>query len=75
MSRTFNIDVSRRLHRLMSHVDVHVFHLGCMLRGLSEENEVVNMQFKGFYHLTNKQISTISSNTFKIVGKPRLVLQ
>lgn len=42
MAALFNVDGSTKLDRLMRHLDHHLIHLGCILRGSSKENEIAD---------------------------------
>lgn len=60
-SQLFEVDVSTKLHHLTRHVHDHLIRLGCIRRGLSEENEMAHKELKCFFNCTNKHIDLISS--------------
>lgn len=45
----------------MSHLENHLFQLGCIRRGSSEENEMAHNEFKSQYPTTNKHMDAIAT--------------
>lgn len=50
--------MSTKPNRLMRHVHHYPIHLGCLLPGLSEENEIEHKEFKCLYKGTNNHIDS-----------------
>lgn len=59
LAQTFNVDVSTKMHRLVSHIHHKQTFLGCIYRSSSEENETLHKTFKAGYTSKNRQINSI----------------
>lgn len=65
MAEVFKVDVTTKLHRLMSHIDNHLIHLRWIRRVSSDENEMLHEKFKYLYNTNNKHIESIDPQLLK----------
>lgn len=62
----FQVDISTKLHHVMRHVTDHIRNLGCLRRGISEEDEESHEHFKILMVNTNRHIDTMDAQLLTV---------